>query len=172
MKYISIDIETTGLDPETCQIIEFAAIVNNDTDEYPTFHRYIKHPLYYGKPYALSMHPRIFKELAKGKGIWPGQLAFEFSMFLKENGFDDRITVAGKNFAAFDVKFLEELRDWKKLIKIRHRVLDPAILYMRPEDKVPPNMSTCLERAGLGEVSHTAVGDAMDVIHLIETGIR
>jgi hypothetical protein len=38
------------------------------------------------------------------------------------------INVAGKNFATFDKLFLQELPWWQKLIKIRQRVLDPAIL--------------------------------------------
>ena len=29
MKYFSIDIETTGLNPETCQVIEFGAVFVN-----------------------------------------------------------------------------------------------------------------------------------------------
>ena len=45
MKYISIDVETTGLNPETCQILSFAAVVedtkNRDVpvEELPFFYK-------------------------------------------------------------------------------------------------------------------------------------
>ena len=85
MRYVSIDIETTGLNPETCQIIEFGAVIDNDTnDEFPTFHRYIKHHSYQGEPRALSMHARIFRALADGEGICPNSLARQFFEFLTE----------------------------------------------------------------------------------------
>ena len=35
MLYCSIDIETTGLDPETCDIIQFAAVLDNLADPQP-----------------------------------------------------------------------------------------------------------------------------------------
>ena len=40
------------------------------------------------------------------------------------------ITAAGKNFATFDKLFLERLPRWKQCIKLRQRVIDPAILYV------------------------------------------
>ena len=43
MKYISIDIETTGLDPENCQILSIGAVIEDTLnqlpfEELPTFH--------------------------------------------------------------------------------------------------------------------------------------
>ena len=69
MQYVSIDIETTGLDEYTCDTIEFGAIIDNlnfqkPFDELPKFHAYVVLPRYQGEPYALSMHAEIFRRIA------------------------------------------------------------------------------------------------------------
>jgi hypothetical protein len=72
MKYVSIDIETTGIDKDWCDIIEFGAILE-DTENHksyeqaPQFHRYLKPPRpegYRGELYAINMH------CESGSGIW------------------------------------------------------------------------------------------------------
>jgi len=168
MKYVSIDIETTGLNPETCQIIEFGAVAESPQHR-GIFHRLIRHSIYQGEPYAFSMHPKIFKELADGKGITPEELAPTFHRFLRGCGFSGKINVAGKNFASFDAHFLSKLPYWNELIKIRHCILDPTMLYMYPEDETLPDMQTCLDRAGIKKrVTHDAIDDALDVVALID----
>jgi hypothetical protein len=79
------------------------------------------------------------------------------------------INVAGKNFATFDKLFLEQLPWWQKLIKIRQRVLDPAILMVDwKNDTSLPNLTQCKERAGVeGIVTHNALDDAWDVIGIL-----
>ena len=79
------------------------------------------------------------------------------------------INVAGKNFATFDKLFLEQLPWWKKLIKIRQRILDPAILMTDwKNDTSLPNLTTCKERANIdGVVTHNALEDAWDVIQIL-----
>ena len=58
MKYVSIDIETTGLDPETCQILQVGAVIEDTQnllplEELPKFNCIVEHPAYTGSPYAL-----------------------------------------------------------------------------------------------------------------------
>ena len=79
------------------------------------------------------------------------------------------INVAGKNFGTFDKLFLEELPWWKKLIKIRQRIIDPSVLYCKwDEDNAIPSLKKCKERAGIdGEVAHTALEDAWDVVQML-----
>jgi hypothetical protein len=57
----------------------------------------------------------------------------------------------------------------KKIINIRQRVIDPAILLCDwDEDESLPNMKKCKERLNLeGEVSHTALADAWDVVQML-----
>jgi oligoribonuclease len=79
------------------------------------------------------------------------------------------INVAGKNFGTFDKVFLEQLPWYKKLIKTRQRILDPAILLVdwKSDDSLP-NLKECKERAGVsGIVTHNALEDAWDVIEVL-----
>lgn len=77
MKYISLDIETTGLDPLTCDILEIGVYIE-DTDislpreRLPCFHKYLWKDNYRGEPFALSMNSHIIQkmlELKKKEGV-------------------------------------------------------------------------------------------------------
>lgn len=174
--YVSIDIETTGLNPDTCDIIEFGAVIDDLTsaiDELPTFHRYITKNVFSGEPYALSMHAKKFERIAKleqpYRYVSAEDLELSFYSWLKEqNIFDstEEITVAGKNFANFDLLFLRKLPNWGTHIKINRRIIDPAVLYFHPLTMdALPNLNTCLKMAGVQKsVSHDAVDDARDVV--------
>ncbi len=185
MKYCSIDIETTGLDPEKHNIVEFGCVID-DTDKpfepisaLPSFHTYNVLDDYIGQPYALSMHSTIFKRISDKDPAfnysYNGKMGSEFFKFLKSNGFEENefgkiyVNCAGKNFGTFDLQFLNrytDIRDYR--IKFRHRIIDPSVLYFRYDDNELPDMEKCLERAGLrSTVSHTAIEDAKDVIRLI-----
>lgn len=68
LPYVSIDLETTGLDDEFCQILEIGAVFDNWTkpvEELPTFHRIVTHETIIGQPYALSMHPHLLRLIAE-----------------------------------------------------------------------------------------------------------
>jgi len=181
--YCSIDIETCGLDEDTCDIIEFAAVLDDlsdlkPIDKLPVFHTYFIKDRYVGEPYALSMHPIIFRRIAerdtkKYRFMSAMKLGYAFRKFLVENGYKEEhdqvvITAAGKNFAAFDLQFLKRKTDLLKHVNIRHRIIDPAILYLKGGDDAPPGTEECKKRAHLDpKIEHTAEADAKDVIELI-----
>lgn len=183
MKIISIDLEMTGLDPDTCDVLEFGAVIdeigdyNIDICDLPTYHCYFVQSLYQGEPYALSMHPIIFRRIANREEgynyVNPMKFGNGFKKFLIKNGFKpehDRVTinVAGKNFGSCDLQFLNKKTDLAKHVKISHKILDPAVLYFEKGDDSLPSLEECLERAGEdGNVAHTALEDAIDVIKLI-----
>jgi hypothetical protein len=79
------------------------------------------------------------------------------------------INVAGKNFGTFDKLFLDQLPWFKKLVRIRQRILDPAILMVDwVNDSSLPNLKECKERAGIsGVITHNALEDAWDVIEVL-----
>ena len=198
MKYLSIDLETTGLDSKHNQILEFGAVLEDTNnilplDELPTFHAYITHP--YGRItgdiYALNLNAGIIEKLKNQKELEEQynfvkveDLAERFLFWLSQQGFEiktknegqpneykysETLTVAGKNFSGFDKMFLNEVPNFNKLIKIRHRVIDPSILFIDwKNDNAPPSLDNCKVRAGIeGVVTHLAVDDAKDVIKLL-----
>lgn len=193
MKFVSIDIETTGLDPNKCTILEFAAVVDDlniqePIDKLPKFQTYVLQDFYNGDPYALAMHCDKLQKIANWRtsGIDVcslDTLILKFQTFLVTFGYQEsgrnsaylkegyiKINVAGKNFANFDNRFLEKLPNYDKLIKIGHRILDPVMLYFDPAKDIDhlPSMIDCMKRAGIeGEVPHTALDDALLVIKLL-----
>lgn len=70
MKYVSIDIETTGLDQEACQILSVGAVIEDTNNplpltELPTFHCAIKRSSVYGELYALNMNKDLIETIVQ-----------------------------------------------------------------------------------------------------------
>lgn len=195
MKYVSIDIETLGLEPKLHDIIEFGAVyddLNNPLplDQLPQFHAYFKKSCYRGDAYALSMHAEIFRKIAKpaeGDPVMPlGALMYSLHNWLAKihYPFDEKkktyfVNVAGKNAAGFDIPFLKEQipgpwpgENYDK-IYFKHRVIDVASHFFDIEtDDGLPDMKTCLERVGIGgDAKHTAVEDALLVVQLVRKAL-
>lgn len=110
------------------------------------------------------------------------QVGLSIATFLIENeaawpnkeGFLGAVA-AGKNFANFDWGFLKACPGFQDAIRFKHRVLDPMMLYLRPDDMEPPDLKECCKRAGIDLTDwklHTAVDDAKLVIELIRRGLR
>lgn len=178
MRYASIDIETTGLNVDTCDLLEIGVVLDDlsnplPIDSLPTFHCYILKPSYTGEPYALGMHAKIFQRIANKEKPYEyldlKHVVLNLQCFFSKNNLFDVVTVAGKNFASFDAKVLKrELPDLESKIKFHHRVFDVSSLYYMLGDKELPSSKLCMQRAGLkGEVAHTAVEDAKMVVQLI-----
>lgn len=180
--YVSIDLETTGIDPDYCQILEFGAVYDawsKPVRDLPRFHRYIAWDRVYGEPYAMQMNAAILKKIAcreahdqhfvKIEDLFGQFQSWLYAEMLRD-GFTnvEKITPSGKNFASFDLPFLRK-QGFDKLFK--HRTLDPAPLYLRADDKQMPDTKKCLERAGLPPVvAHTALEDALAVVELVRIG--
>lgn len=195
MKFVSIDIETTGLDPERHQILEFGAVIADTVaDEpeggWPTFRRVLSWGTIEGQPKALAMNAKLLEEIAEDGDdvISYAELETEFGWWLNKNGgyaassygainaqltkINSRLVVAGKNFDSFDRRFIERVFD-DGIVEFSRRSLDPAILFLKHDDEVPPGLSECMKRAGMeGTVPHTAVEDALIVVNLIRRGMR
>lgn len=183
MILISIDLESTGLNPETCQILEMGAVITDLTKPYryenaPKFHCFVKpnNEVITGEYYALNMNKKILKAINEETPpylyFYKDQVAEKFANFLWDNIIDidlSKYNFCGKNFASFDLPFLKKLPKWDK-IKYHHRMLDPGSLYFQLGDKELPNTEECCKRAGI-ELSkderHNALYDADIVIQLI-----
>lgn len=206
MRYLALDIETTGLSPEHHHILQFGAVLDDlkvqaPIEELPTFQAYVLPPSdfgYCGEPYALQMNAGILRTIATRPRtpakdgplfLRPYQFMAEFVKWAVAQGLSSNkkpdkpgiyameadgphhisFVPAGKNVAGFDLPFLRKcIPGWDQM-RVRHRVLDPAMLYTDPfTDQVPPDLAECLKRAGLDTtVTHEALDDAIQVVRLL-----
>lgn len=72
MKYVSIDIETTGLDPLVNDIVEVGAVIDDlmeqaPVESLPTFHCYVVKDTYSTDAYCAFLHQAIFDRIARRK---------------------------------------------------------------------------------------------------------
>ena len=223
MIYLSIDLETTGLEKDRYQILSFGAILEDTEkklpyDEIPKFHAAILHNEITGSPFAMNMNKKIIEAIvqyqtAKDQDEKNDLVQMTGMQFYHEDKVVERffhwlcdndmytanplmedqamvmagngkmypaitsktkpitINVAGKNFASFDKHFVDRLPRWQQLIRIRQRMIDPAVIFTDwTNDKALPALYDCKQRAKIqGEVTHDALEDAWDVIQLLRT---
>lgn len=191
MKYVSVDTETTGLLPNTHQILEMGFVLDDlqnqlPLSELPKLRVLLIRENYLCNPFAASMHSVLWKELAKHSKEIYLELPAENNTTLiavradSKHAIDtkvgeflgDRITPAGKNFSSFDLSFMKAEK-YAFANRFRHRSLDPGSLYATANDDVPPSLEECLKRANLEPTAlHTSIGDALDVIRLLRHAFR
>lgn len=185
MRYISLDLETSGGKPQRHQILELAAVVEDTKRprplaDLPVFRRAVRHHEYVGTAGALALNARLLEELARKEPnpeiCPPDELLPQLREFLLAQGFKaDKhncvtVTMAGKNIASFDLGFLRELPGYGTLVRAEPAMLDPAAFYLNwKKDSRLPTMSICKARAKFEDdtIAHEAVADALDVIQLL-----
>lgn len=183
MKLLSIDIETTGLDPSTCSVLEVGCVLfdpqpdlNSTPQErkWKTFERLIEHSRIQGEPYALQLNQEILAELSGVKKthrqiIKAAELGSQVAQWLRLEGVsaENKATIVGKNYDAFDRQFLNRVPGWNQFISpiVERRTLDVGSLFFNPEDGKVVNLTSCLKVIGVDkhDVSHRALDDALDV---------
>ncbi|MEO6306152.1 MAG: exonuclease domain-containing protein, partial [Bacteroidia bacterium] len=164
MIFLSIDIETTGLDPAKDQILEFGCALVKDWKVVDTFRKTIWHERIEGNPFALAMNKELLQEISlckaneinKGDIVTTDMLVFLFNDWINSFKISKQIigrktlTCAGKNFGSFDLQFCKKLPGWEDYFKINHRILDPSILYFDSKiDQELPSLEECKKRSGL-----------------------
>lgn len=178
MKYLSIDIESTGLHQD-CHIIEFAMIpfdAETKVLEVALAKSYlIQCPPYQELKPKLDpwvqehMSPLIIK--AHEQGIQLSQFKEELTAYLHsplvKNYFKgEKITLFGKSMNAIDLPFLNRDLGWDYMrTYFKHRVLDlSSYVYGLIDMKIlPPETesgSELMKYLKMGKVAHTAMDDA------------
>ena len=134
--YVSIDIETTGLDPDTCQVLEIGAVIHDPAKpllECPTFRACVKHDVITGSPRALQMNARLLEEIAEGGGEWKGDACARFREWLETHLPIGDLTAnyihaLGKNVGTFDLVFLNKISTWPRWL-FHYRSCDVGSMY-------------------------------------------
>jgi DNA polymerase III alpha subunit (gram-positive type) len=165
--FLSLDIETTGLDDNMHQVLEIGAVFNDFTKpvrECDTF-RAVVDPgeNIVGSAYALQMNVSLLREIADGAGV-PLDEALEcLSLWLARRGItnENKTTLVGKNLGSFDVQFLRDNFEWPQNL-FGYRYLDVGSMWSTPHG-VRGQAELCKSLAAkyklVGE-AHTAVYDA------------
>jgi oligoribonuclease len=186
VKYLSMDIETTGLRRERDQILEVAAVLadtrsREPLEKLPAFRARLYYDEVVGQPFALHLNAKIILDMDRRPNhlnfVHPDNLASRLAQFVDDQkGWDakGKVTLAGKNAGTFDLPFLQRLEHWDRWMKVHHRVIDPAMYYWHPEsDEMLPTTGECIARAGISwEESrlHSAYDDALLVVELVRRG--
>ncbi len=147
---ISIDIETTGLDPDVHQILEFAAVLENGD----TFQAVIKHENYVLSPYCLRLHKDLLPECEES-GIPIRELEYRFRIWLRKHDINTPYHVVGANFGSFDGCFLKKVPNFPQW---SYRVLEIGSLYF---DGTLPRKLKDIEQS---TIPHRALPDAEAVM--------
>jgi DNA polymerase III epsilon subunit-like protein len=196
MKYVSLDLETTGRVAGQHYVTEFGVVIDDlskprPVDSLPSLTGYITHGENNEMLWelgALLMFQDRLEEYNKAEKI-PVEDVVErilqfigpfmipdYAKLVSTPGFDlhdalkkQRITFAGKQFPGFDKKFIEYLPNGYRLIDVMHyRSMDPGSMFVLPTDNEIPSTSECMKRAGIGgSVQHRALDDARNVVRLI-----
>ncbi len=180
MKYLSFDIEATGLE-ENALIIEFAMIpfcsdkreINYDLKK----HFYIKCPSF--KELKPNLNEWVIKnnkdliDLAHNKGISLEIFKNEMESYLESSEVksyfnNERIVLFGKSISAIDLPFMNRDLGWEWMNKyFHHRNLDLSCLTLGLIDmgilaKGMDSGAVMMKEFGMGEVEHTALEDAVN----------
>jgi DNA polymerase-3 subunit epsilon len=178
-KYLSLDIEATGLD-EHDLIIEFAVVPfctdTKSIDHELSFHRYVQCP-----PFEI-LKPKLNEWVIKNnetlirkanlQGLTLQVLKQQLTEYLTsapvKKYFPDQIILFGKSMNAIDLPFLNRDLGYDFMRKhFSHRVLDLTshVLGLIDMKILPPETksgSHLMKHLGMGDVAHTALEDAIN----------
>lgn len=147
---ISIDIETTGPDPDVHQILEFAAVLENGSSFCVT----IKYENYVISPFCLKLHKDLLQE-CEDFDILIRDLEHSFRRWLRKHEIKIPYQVVGADFGSFNGCFLKKVLNFPPW---SHRVLEIGSLYF---DGILPQKLADIEKS---TTPHRALPDAEAVM--------
>ncbi len=185
MKYLSIDIEATGLKQHDF-IIEFAAVpFDTDTgiiDENLAFHSFVRCPSFESLKDKLDQwvidHNKDLITQAHAEGLELSLFKKKLEEYLTSKkivGYfapEKKMTLFGKSMNAIDLPFLNRDLGWDFMQKhFSHRILDLSSTAFSLVDSklIPPSCqsgSGLMKHLGMGDVCHTALEDAVNTARM------
>jgi len=136
MKFLWIDLETTGLDYNKCSICEIAAIITDESlKEEAVFTRVVDSREAFWQAYPLTMHMDngLLADMGSDKAKPWGMVGTEFYKFLMDNAEEDdegklkRFYLAGSS-VHFDRRFLDVHWSFDLERHFSHRMLDVSAI--------------------------------------------
>ena len=129
MKYISIDVETTGLEKDRYQILSIGAILEDTEkklsfEEIPKFHAAILHNEITGSPYALNMNSKIIEAIS------------QYQSAQDQDEKNDLVQMTGMQFYHED-QVVEGFYRWlydNDMVEFDDRIMNGQIQMVRLED--------------------------------------
>lgn len=184
MKYLSFDLEATGL-RENDLIIEFACLPfstkENEIKKELSFHKFIKCPSFEElkadlDPWVVENNESLIRKANKD-GLEISSFKEEFQDYLNspvvKSYFEgEKITLFGKSMAAIDLPFLNRDLGWNWMRdNFEHRQLDlSSVAYNLIDLGFLPEAcksgSALMKELGLGDVAHTALEDAINTAEM------
>lgn len=196
MRILSLDIETTGLDFNSDDILELGLVAYDTSKPFvPTPENTLRivflHQRLSGSIFALNLNRQIIAEINSKPKAYPefhedGQKTTVYinpedaesfnsliNWFILANNLGGTLNVAGKNAAGFDIPFLKTkplFNDFTN--RLSHKVLDAGSVYFNPslDTESLPGLAECCKRAGLKNttVTHISTDDAIMVVRCLE----
>ena len=168
--YVSIDIETTGLDRQKVHVLQLAAVYDNgqDIEDLPTFDRVIKWPVIsHGEEYAMNLNRGLIRRAYQNDQVVSIEEArLDFEEWLEKVQPSGRFTAAGKNIQGFDMPILVNPVNCFSMRRFLLRALDPGSMFTDEFDHIP-TLDEINAVTGRKAVTHDALDDAWDVVHAI-----
>lgn len=185
MKYLSLDLEATGLEKDAL-IIELACVPicseTSSIEENLSFHTYIKCPSFESlkpklNPWVIENNKELITK-AHLEGLEFKDFKNKFAAYLDSDKVkkyfqgEKRITLFGKSMNAIDLPFLNRDLGEEFMQKyFEHRYLDlSSVAYTFVDLKKLPiacrSGSSLMKHFGMGEVAHTALLDAINTAKL------
>ena len=168
--YISIDVETTGIDVNRVHVLQLAGIYDDGShiESLSTFDVVIRWPvIYHGEEFALNLNKGLLERAYKKDRVVSIEEAREsFGKWLASVQPRGRFTPAGKNLQGFDMPILGNPVNDFNLRRFNRRSLDPGSMFAEDFDHVP-TLDEINKVTGRQAVSHDALDDCMDVVYAI-----
>jgi hypothetical protein len=168
--YLSLDVETTGVNVPKVHVLQLSAVYDNgdSIESLPTFDAVIAWPkILYGEEYAMNLNRHLIERAAMNDNVVTlGKAKADFETWLSQVQPQGKITVAGKNAAGFDLPIFTNQVNGFFFKRFLRRVLDPGSMYTEYFDHIP-TLDEINTWIGGEAVTHDALKDAFDVVRAV-----